>query len=248
MQHLFPIHLGLVGRSLGHSFSKRWFEQKFAETGASGSTYTNFEIDHIGALPALLEAHPELNGLNVTVPYKETVLPYITELSAEAEAIGAVNCIHIDKGRLTGFNTDAYGFAQSIKPFLDNTHERALVLGTGGGAKAAAYALKNIGIDVQFVSRSKSENNFTYADINARMLKAFLLIVNATPLGMHPQTEFAPALPWVHLTPRHLVYDLIYNPSETELLRRAKERGATTQNGWSMLQLQAEKNWSIWSR
>lgn len=247
MQKNAPHHFGLIGRSLKHSFSKSWFEKKFSELGLQNFSYTNFELPEISHLRKLLTEHPELSGLNVTIPYKEDVLPFLDELRPEAKAIGAVNCIQIRNGKLTGYNTDAYGFAQSIKPFLDNTHERALILGTGGASKAVAYALKNVGVEVHFVSRQKTPNCFTYEEINERMMQAFLLIVNTTPVGMSPNETESPALPYEFFTRGHLAYDLIYNPGETPFLQKAKQQGAVTMNGLSMLHLQAEKNWEIWN-
>lgn len=247
MQKKVSHQFGLIGKSLKHSFSKTWFEKKFAALGLEGYSYSNFEIPVISDLKNVLATHPELRGLNVTIPYKEEVIPLLDTLSPEAKNIGAVNCIQITNGTLIGHNTDAYGFAQSIKPFLDNTHERALILGTGGASKAVAYALKNVGLDVHFVSREKKENTFTYDEINEHVMQAFLLIVNTTPLGMSPMENSAPPLPWSHFTDLHLAYDLIYNPAETLFLKQARAQGATTMNGLSMLQLQAEKNWEIWN-
>lgn len=240
-------HFGLVGRSLGHSFSKSWFENKFRELGLQGYTYSNFEIANIYQLRDVMDQHPDLAGLNVTVPYKESVLPLLDALSPEVETIGAVNCIRIRNGVLTGFNTDAYGFAQSIKPFLDNTHERALVLGTGGASKAVAYALNQIGVDVLTVSRSGDKGQLTYEQINEHVMRACRLIVNTTPLGMTPDSDSCPALPYHLFSANHLAYDLVYNPAETVFMQQARAHGATAMNGLSMLQLQAEKNWELWT-
>lgn len=237
---------GLIGKSLGHSFSKSWFEKKFRDLGLEDYSYANFEIPSIHDFKKVIADHPQLSGLNVTIPYKTEVIPFLDELSEEARTIGAVNCIKIENGKLTGYNTDAYGFAQSIKPFLDNTHERALILGTGGAGKAVAYTLRNIGLDVHFLSREKKTEGLTYENINERVMEAFRLIINATPLGMVPQENSCPPLPYELFTPRHLAYDLIYNPAETLFLKKAKAQGAVTINGLSMLQLQAEKNWEIW--
>ena len=241
---------GLIGRSLTHSFSKNYFEKKFAVQGLLDCSYNNFELDTIDALRSLISSHPNLNGLNVTIPYKESVLSYLDELSADAKEIGAVNCIELKNKKLIGHNTDVYGFAQSIKPFLDTNHQKALILGSGGAAKAVSHALKKIGVDVYFVSSSpkKTPNTFLYSEINQMMLQACKLVVNCTPLGMFPNTNNCPALPYAFFTPEHLAVDLIYNPEETLFLKQAKEQGAITLNGLSMLRLQAEKSWEIWNR
>ncbi len=240
---------GLVGKSLGHSFSKAYFEKKFRDEGLAGYAYDNFELSAIEQISALVSGTENLKGLNVTIPYKESVIPFLNELSNEARQIGAVNCIKITNGTLTGYNTDVYGFAQSIKPFLDHHHQRALILGTGGASKAVAFALKKIGVDVFFASTGakKNTNTFFYSEINAHMMQSFKLIVNTTPLGMLPHQHECPALPYELFTPEHLAYDLIYNPEETLFLKQAREHGAVTMNGWSMLTLQAEKSWEIWN-
>lgn len=244
------MQFGLVGKSLQHSFSKAYFEKKFVQLGLSNYSYHNFELEHIAQLPDLLKQQPALKGFNVTIPYKESLLPYLHVLSAEAQAIGAVNCVKIENGKLSGHNTDVYGFSQSIKPFLDNNHERALVLGTGGASKAVAYALNKLGVDVFFVTRheKKSANYFLYNELNAHVLQAFKLVVNTTPLGMFPATNTCPPLPYEHLTALHLAYDLVYNPETTLFLQKAAEKGALVVNGLSMLQLQAEKSWEIWNQ
>jgi shikimate dehydrogenase len=243
-------YFGLIGKSLKHSFSKSYFEKKFAAEGLTDHTYQNYELDAIEKLKQLVAGMPDLKGLNVTIPYKESVIPFLDALSAEAREIGAVNCIKIEQGKLTGHNTDAYGFAQSIKPFLDVNHQRALILGTGGAAKAVSYALKKIGVEVYFASASgkKTGNTLLYPEINDRVMQSFRLIVNTTPLGMMPHENECPALPYPLFTPEHLAYDLIYNPEETLFLKQAKERGAVTMNGLSMLKLQAEKSWEIWNK
>lgn len=241
---------GLIGRSLTHSFSKNYFEKKFTEQGLLACSYTNFELERIESFKTLIDSHPHLHGLNVTAPYKESVLRYLDELSAEASEIGAINCIELKNKKLIGHNTDVYGFAQSIKPFLDTNHQKALVLGSGGAAKAVSHALKKIGVDVCFVSSSekKTPNTFLYSEINRTMMQAFKMVVNCTPLGMFPNTNNCPALPYEFLTQEHLVVDLIYNPEETLFLKQAKEQGAIVLNGLSMLHLQAEKSWEIWNK
>ena len=205
--------------------------------------------------------HGDLRGLNVTIPYKESVIPFLDELDETAKEIGAVNCIRIlddaaqpSEKRLIGYNTDAFGFRQSIKPFLETQHERALILGTGGASKAVHYVLKTIGIDCYFVTRTKiisnqliTKNEFSYEELNEYVMSAFKLIVNTTPVGMYPNVDEAPAIPYEFLTPSHLLYDLVYNPAETEFLKRGKKMGASTLNGLSMLHQQAEEAWRIWN-
>ncbi|MBL0329359.1 MAG: shikimate dehydrogenase [Bacteroidetes bacterium] len=245
---------GLIGYPLSHSFSKKYFTEKFQKENILNSEYHAFPIDKIELFPLLIKDNPTLKGLSVTIPYKETVIPFLDELDATAKKIGAVNCIKISEGKLIGYNTDAFGFRQSIKPFLESQHERALILGTGGASKAVEYVLKEIGIDCYFVTRNKStnkqpttNNQFTYDEVNEHMLNAFKLIVNATPLGMFPNVDACPDIPYQFLSPTHLLYDLVYNPAETEFLKRGKAKGAATVNGYSMLQHQAEEAWRIWN-
>lgn len=238
---------GLLGKSLKHSFSKAYFEKKFRELQLD-YTYDLFEVSVVEDVKRVRLENPGLKGLNVTFPYKESIIPYLDELSAEAKKIAAVNCIHIKEGKTIGYNTDVYGFAQSIKPFLDTNHQRALILGTGGAAKAVAYALKNVGVEIYFVtsaSEKKTENMFFYPELNAHVMNAFKLIVNATPVGTYPHVLEYPVIPYQFFTPEHLAYDLVYNPGQTLFLKQAGDYGAVTINGLSMLQLQAEKSWEI---
>lgn len=240
---------GLIGANLTHSFSKAYFEKKFAELELHGYCYENFELQNIRDFPALIKNNTPLIGLNVTLPYKELILPYLDDLSNEAKAIGAVNCIKVSGGKTFGYNTDVYGFSQSIKPFLDLNHQRALILGTGGSSKAVAYALKKIGVEVMFVSSSASKKNekvLLYGELNELVLRSHKLIVNCTPLGMYPNVDTFPPLPYEYFSAEHLAYDLIYNPEETLFLKKAAEQGAIVVNGLSMLKLQAEKSWEIW--
>lgn len=239
---------GLIGKSLKHSHSKSYFDKKFKALHAD-HIYENFEISEIDLFPAILAENPGLRGLSVTNPYKEAVIPFLDELSPEAKEIGAVNCIKIINGKLKGYNTDSYGFAQSIKPFLDVNHQRALILGTGGASKAVANALKNVGVEIYFVSSSakKTPNTFFYAEINELVMQAFKLVINTTPLGMFPNEDDCAPLPYHFFTKEHLAYDLIYNPEKTVFLKQAHANGALIMNGLSMLQLQAEKNWEIWN-
>jgi shikimate dehydrogenase len=239
---------GLIGKTLKHSFSKVYFTQKFADLGFNDCRYENFEIPTIDDFPALLDSHPELEGLNITIPYKEKVLPYLHGQSEVVKAVGACNCIKFSDGRLYGFNTDVVGFKTSLEKLLQPDHNKALVLGTGGGAKAVLYALKKLGIAAISVSRSKQPGGLTYEEVDQSVLEDHLLIVNTTPLGMYPNMDAAPALPYEQLTPRHLLYDLIYNPAMTLFLQKGAAQGAQVINGQEMLELQAEESWCIWNR
>ena len=243
------VSYGLVGRHLSHSFSKAYFEKKFVDLHLEEHWYDLFELHEITELETLLNNNPDLHGFNVTIPYKEEIIPYLSYIDPEAKEVGAVNCVKIVHGALHGYNTDIYGFSQSIKPFLDTNHQRALILGTGGAAKAVAYVLQKIGVEVYFITRSekKAGNYFFYDEINAVAMNAFKLIVNTTPVGMHPEENKCPEIPYEFFTPEHLAYDLIYNPEETEFLKKAAALGAITVNGLSMLHLQAEKSWEIWN-
>jgi shikimate dehydrogenase len=245
------MNLGLIGKSLSHSFSKSYLEEKFIKENKSDFLYTNFDLENLHTFPELVLKH-RLSGLNVTKPYKESVIPFLNELDVTAKEIGAVNCIKIswenDTPYLKGYNTDYYGFAQSIKPFLEPIHQKALILGTGGASKAIAYALKNVGVDFYYVTtgQKKAANYFHYSELNEYVLNAFKLIVNCTPLGMYPKIEVCPEIPFQYLTAEHLLYDLIYNPEETLFLQKGKAQGAVTINGLNMLKLQADKAWEIW--
>lgn len=237
---------GLIGRTLGHSFSKDFFTEKFIKENINAE-YHNFEISEIKQVKELL-ARQDLNGLNVTIPYKESIIPFLDELSEEAQSIGAVNTICLENGKTVGHNTDAFGFARSIKPFLKNTHHRALILGTGGASKAVAHVLEGIGLDVLYVSRDpKVEEHFPYSAINSFMVQACGLIVNTTPVGMYPHVDEMPEFPTEYLTKDHLVVDLIYNPEKTRLLEEAEKQGAEILNGLSMLKEQALRAYELWN-
>ena len=239
--------LGLIGYPLKHSFSKPYFEEKFAKLGLHDYSFSNYELSDISQFPKLLSANTELIGLSVTIPHKETVIPDLDALSAEAKEIGAVNCIRIRDGKCTGHNTDATGFRLSLRPFLDSNHTKALVFGTGGASKAVAHVLEELGISYWFVSRSRrNENTITYEDLTPEIISGCKLLVNCTPVGMWPKVEKELPLPYEAITPQHLCYDLIYNPADTIFLKKAKERGALTSNGHNMLVFQAEAAWKIW--
>lgn len=237
---------GLVGKTLGHSFSKQYFEDKFSNEGLDHQ-FRNFELPVIEEIQDVFSI-PDLKGLSVTIPYKEQIIPFLDSLSEEAEVIGAVNCVSFQNGKKTGYNTDAFGFHQLIKPFLTNEHERAMILGTGGASKAVTYVLKKIGLDVIWISRNPvKEKEFSYEAINEHMLKACKVVVNCTPIGTFPEVDACVPFPFEHLTEAHLCIDLIYNPEETRFLRQSKQHGATTMNGLSMLKEQANKAWEIWN-
>jgi len=238
---------GLIGKTLKHSFSKVYFTRKFAELGLTDCRYENFELPSIDDFKALLDSHPELEGLNVTIPYKEEVLPYLHWHTQVVREVGACNCIKFVEGRLYGFNTDVVGFKKSLQKVLAPHHKKALVLGTGGGAKAVGYALKELGIAYLYVSRTKQSAGLTYDEVDGNIVKDHLLIVNTSPVGMYPNMDAAPVLPYEHLSANHLLYDLIYNPAKTLFLKKGVEQGATVSNGQEMLELQAEENWRIWN-
>lgn len=238
---------GLIGYPLGHSFSKKYFTEKFLREGIKNSAYELFPLEQIEQLPALIKSHPHLKGLNVTIPYKEQVLSYLDELSDAVKEIGACNCIALTKGKLTGYNTDVIGFEQSLRPLLLPHHTKALILGTGGAAKAVAFVLKKLNIDFSYVSRSKNTNILSYDDLTEAVIKAYPLIINTTPLGMQPHVETKPSLSYNALDSKHFCYDLVYNPARTAFLAEAEQRGAVIKNGLEMLELQAEAGWRIWT-
>lgn len=236
---------GLIGKTLGHSFSKSFFQEYF-KTNSVDAVYDNIELDSIDGVKSVFEKG--YKGLNVTIPYKEAIIPYLDRLTKEAEEIGAVNVIQFKNGEAIGHNSDAYGFHQSIKPFLTNKHERALIFGSGGASKAVKYALRSIGVNIIGISRNpQNENEFSYSEVNENMIHACKLIVNCTPVGMYPYIDDTISIPFNALSSDHLVVDLIYNPAKSKFLSLAEESGATILNGESMLKLQALKSWEIWN-
>ncbi|MCC8019115.1 MAG: shikimate dehydrogenase [Rikenellaceae bacterium] len=238
---------GIIGNPLGHSFSKQYFTEKFRKEGIVGAVYEKFQLDDISQLPDLIASTPGLQGLNVTIPYKQQVLPYLDRLDDGARKIGAVNCISFRDGKLTGHNTDAAGFRASLLGFLGNERPDALVLGTGGAAKAVNYVLGELGINFTIVSRTKAPGILTYGELDGDVMAAHRLIVNTTPLGTFPDVDASPAIPYDLLTPAHRLFDLVYNPEETAFMRQGAARGARTVNGFGMLTGQAEKAWEIWN-
>lgn len=238
---------GLLGRNISYSFSRKYFSEKF-EREQIEATYLNFDLDNLETFGNLLKANPKLSGLNVTIPYKEEIIPYLDQIDPVAARIGAVNTIKIDKqGKLKGYNTDYFGFINSITPYLEESHTEALILGTGGASKAIAYGLEKLGLEFKFVSRNPNVQQLNYSDLTAAILRKNQVIINCTPLGTHPNVDTFPPIPTIYLTSQHLVFDLIYNPAETMLIKLAKEKNAKTLNGYQMLELQAEKSWEIWN-
>ncbi len=243
---------GLIGFPLKHSFSEKYFAQKFEKERITDCRYDNFPIQTIAELPGLLERDPLIEGLNITIPYKEQVIPYLTAIDPEAQAIGAVNTLKIRNlyGKLSihGYNSDVYGFRESILPLLSAGHTSAFILGTGGSSKAVAYVLENLGMRVQFVSRSKQgENHISYQELDREKMSEPSVIVNTSPVGMFPSVHAYPDIPYQYINSGHILFDLIYNPEETVFLRKGRERGAKTKNGLQMLHLQAERSWEIWN-
>jgi shikimate dehydrogenase len=247
---VFMRQFGLIGRSLRHSFSQAYFTRKFAALQLASCRYELFELADIAELPALLAAHPQLEGLNVTVPYKELVLPYLEELAPTAARVGAVNVVkRWPDGRLIGHNTDYIGFRKSLQGFYPLRGEvgRALVLGKGGAAKAIAAVLDDLGIPHQFVTRNPLGGSLTYEELTTQLISQYQLIINTTPLGTFPKVAECPQLPYEALTSQHYLYDLVYNPAETLFMRNGLMAGAQVKNGLEMLELQAEASWEIWS-
>ena len=241
---------GLIGYPLGHSFSIGYFNEKFHNEGIDAE-YVNFEISQIEDLPEILAANAHLKGLNVTTPYKEEVMRYLDDITPEASAIGAVNVIRVShkgsKTILKGFNSDVIGFTRSIESMLEPCHKKALILGTGGAAKAVDYGLKSLGLETLFVSRTPRAGVVTYNQITPEMIEAYNVIVNCTPLGLYPNTEACPDLPYEAMNSHTLLYDLLYNPDETLFMKKGRQQGAITKNGLEMLLLQAFASWEIWT-
>jgi len=258
-------HYGLIGYPLTHSFSKKYFTEKFKKKGLADHVYDLFEIKNLSDFPELLRANAKLCGLNVTVPHKIGVLRYMDWISEEARMVGAVNCIRITPEspvlaafsgevgikdhdfKLEGFNTDVYGFEHSLKPLLKHHHKKALLLGNGGAARAVKCVLDNLSIDYQLVTRRRDTKSILYAELTPQIMADHTLIINTTPVGTYPNVDECPAIPYEHITNKHLLYDLIYNPEQTLFLKKGHDLGATTKNGYEMLVLQAEKSWEIWN-
>ena len=238
---------GLVGRDIDYSFSRSYFTRKFADLGLENHIYRNFDLKEIEEFPAILQAHKDLCGLNVTIPYKEVIIPYLDEIDTEASEIGAVNTIRFTTKGLIGYNTDVFGFKQAISTQLQPEDNKALILGTGGASKAVAHVLRQLGIEYLFVSRTPDTRQITYSDLSKRQMAAYSIIINCTPLGTFPDIDQKPPLPYNLVDRRHFLFDLIYNPEETQFLKEGNQRGARVLNGLPMLELQAEKAWEIWN-
>lgn len=238
---------GLVGKDISYSFSRGYFAEKFKQLGLDNHSYVNFDLPEIEMFEKLLPNNPEVKGLNVTIPYKQAVIPFLTRLDSKAEKIGAVNTIKVENDGLTGYNTDFYGFQKSIEPFIKKHHKNALILGTGGASKAIAFVFEELDIPYNFVSRNPKKNQLSYQDLDKVVLKNFTILVNCTPLGTHPNVEQKPDIPYKYLSEKHLLFDLIYNPEKTTFLLEGESRGASICNGHHMLEFQAEKAWEIWN-
>ena len=242
---------GLIGFPLSHSFSKKHFTEKFQHEQIADCEYELYSIADIINFPVMISQNPNLRGLNVTIPHKVDIIPYLQELDDAASKIGAVNCVSIKdndgKQFLKGYNTDAYGFSKSLKPLLKDHHTMALVLGNGGAAKAVKYVLNQLNISFIVVTRKPDVEAILYSDLTEEMLQQYTLVINTTPLGMSPNIDTAPEIPYEYFTDKHLAYDLVYNPEETLFLKKAAAKGATTKNGLEMLVLQAEQSWFIWN-
>ncbi|MFT3701027.1 MAG: shikimate dehydrogenase [Agriterribacter sp.] len=237
---------GLIGYPLGHSFSQKYFTQKF-EKEKLDCRFENYPIENIELFPGILETNPSLRGMSVTIPYKLKVISYLHEISPEVEHLNACNSIRISDGKLTGYNTDTIGFEKSLLNKLQPWHTRALILGTGGASKAVEYILKKRGIEYTLVSRSPGDNVITYQDLSKDLVQQSLLIINASPLGTFPEVHTYPQIPYDGIGDQHFLFDLVYNPEKTIFLTKGEERGAVIQNGYDMLINQAEASWEIWN-
>lgn len=242
---------GLIGYPLKHSFSISYFNEKFQSEGIDAE-YVNFEIPSINDLPGIIKGNPNLQGFNVTIPYKEKVISYLDEIDKTAIPIGAINVVKVirqkGKVKLIGYNSDIIGFTRSIEPLLESHHKKALILGTGGAAKAVYHGLKSLGVDSVYVTRQPRPDMLTYEELTPEIIAEHTIIVNCTPVGMYPQVDFCPNIPYEYLTPNHLLYDLLYNPDTTLFMKKGAAKGAVVKNGLEMLLLQAFAAWEIWNK
>jgi shikimate dehydrogenase len=238
---------GLIGYPLGHSFSKQYFTEKFLKEGLTDCVYELFPLQDIADIVSLLAVHPHLAGLNVTIPYKEKVLPYVHQLTQVVQQVGAANTIKINNGILTAYNTDVIGLEGALAPLLQPHHTAALILGTGGASRAAQYVLQQRNIPFLLVSRKEAPDTIAYQDIDAAMMATHTLIINCTPAGMQPHEDTFPDIPYQHLTPAHYLFDMVYKPATTVFMQKGVAQGATAKNGFHMLLLQAEASWEIWN-
>lgn len=240
---------GLIGKNISYSFSKKYFTEKFDNPVFEGSCYENFDIQSIEDFPTILTKNPELKGLNVTIPYKESILPYLDRLSKTAAEIGAVNVIKMTKkGKLKGYNSDWYGCKKTLQPLLQPHHKKALILGTGGASKAIAFALKKLDITATFVSRTPSKQEVAYDQLSKTIFEKHQIIINCTPIGTSPNIDAFPEIPYEYINNTYLVFDLVYNPEKSAFLQKAEANGAVIKNGYDMLVYQAEKAWEIWNK
>ena len=238
---------GLIGFPLSHSFSKGYFANHFLTENILDAQYENYPIESIDSLTDLWKNNPALKGLNVTIPYKKLVIPFLQHTSSVVQSIQACNCIKLHQGALYGYNTDVIGFEKSLLPYLQPHHQKALIFGTGGAAAAVEWVLKKLGIGYQLVSRKASEGCISYASLTQDMIAAHTLLIHTSPVGMFPNVDEAPNLPYEAITSKHHLYDLVYNPAVTKFLEKGAAQGATTQNGLEMLHLQADASWEIWN-
>ena len=238
---------GLLGKNIGYSFSVGYFAKKFKSLNLEDYEYVNFDIPSIEDFPNIIKDNPNLKGMNVTIPYKEAVMPYLDKISKKAQRIGAVNTIKFTKsGKLKGYNSDYYGFKKSLRPLLEPHHKKALILGTGGASKGVAFALEELGLTYTFVSREATDESIGYNLVNSTTFDNHQIVVNCTPLGTSPNVDAFPPIPYEYFTSKHIAHDLIYNPEETIFLKKAKKNGAKIKNGLEMLRYQVEKSWRIW--
>ena len=237
---------GLIGYPLSHSFSKAYFEKKFDRENILDAEFQNYPLEHIEEFPALIESIQDLKGLSVTIPYKESIIPYLTELDETAQAVGAVNMIKFVDGKLIGYNTDAWGFAKSLLGMVSPDIKKALIIGNGGAAKAVKYVLNRIGIQYQIVNRTKTDGVLSFDELNGDFISSIQLLVQTTPVGTSPNINEMPPIPMGSISSKHRAFDLIYNPEETLFLKSMRERGAKTKNGLEMLKAQAEESWKLW--
>lgn len=244
---------GIIGFPLSHSFSQKYFTQKFINDNISDAVFINYPIEKINELPHIVTSTPDLQGLAVTIPYKKQILPYLASVSDTVAAMGACNCVRVKDGNLYGYNTDVIGFEKSFITHLQSSHTKALLLGSGGASAAVEFILKKLSVDYKIVTRSIASDNMTsenmigYEAINEKLMEEYTVIINSTPLGTYPDIDEAPPIPYQYLTSKHYLFDLVYNPPLTKFLRLGQERGATVRNGYDMLTVQAEENWKIWN-
>ncbi|MGF7231881.1 shikimate dehydrogenase family protein [Arachidicoccus sp.] len=238
---------GIVGFPLSHSFSQKYFSQKFLDEGVTNAVFENYEIADISGISTLIQ-DSELKGFCITIPHKKNIIPFLTDSTDAVKKMGACNCVNLRGGKLFGHNTDVIGFEKSFAPHLKSHHTKALILGTGGAAAAVQFVLEKLHIDYRFVSRNKTEGNLSYNELTKDILDAYTIIINCTPLGTYPKVDEMPEIPYQFISPAHYLFDLVYNPPLTKFLALGKEKGAIIQNGYEMLVIQAEENWRIWNK